>query len=162
VENLKIRFAVEEDKKHLIQWMNDPEILRWFPMTNAREIEDACTIVFSYVRYQAVLTAVCEEIPCGIANLYLQPYRKLAHHALFAIMVAKEYRGKGVGTLLLTELMKLGKEKFHLELMHLEVYQGNPAISLYKRMGFAECGFQKHFTKEDGMYRGKYFMQKIL
>ncbi len=161
-EQLKIRFAVEEDKKYLVEWMADPEILRWFPMSDAREIEDAATICMGYAKFQAVLTAVYEDVPCGLANLYLQPFRKLGHQALFAIIVSRELRGKGVGTELLTELMKLAKERFFLEMLCLEVYEGNPAISLYKRLGFVTCGFQKHFTKDGGMYRGKYFMQKIL
>jgi putative acetyltransferase len=162
VDKLTIRFAVEEDKKYLVQWMSEPEILRWFPMSDAREIEDAATICLGYAKFHAVLTAVYDGIPCGIANLYLQPFRKLAHQSLFAIIVAKEFRSKGVGTRLLTELMKLAKERFFLEMLCLEVYEGNPAISLYKRLGFVVCGFQKHFTKDNGIYRGKYFMQKNL
>ncbi len=142
--------------------MSDPDVLRWFPMSDAREIEDAASVCIGYARFQAVLTAVYDDIPCGIANLYLQPYRKMAHQCLFAIIVAKEHRGKGVGTILLTELMKLAKERFQLEILCLEVYEGNPAISLYDRLGFVTCGFQRHFTKENGMYRGKYFKQKIL
>jgi putative acetyltransferase len=159
---LSIRFTKEEDAPFLTKWLTDPVILRWFPMLNDREIEDAVRIWMGYCKYEATLTAEWEGKPCGMANLYLQPYKKLAHQCLFAIIVEESYRGKGIGTALLQDLMKLAKEKFRIEMLHLEVYEGNPAIHLYQRLGFKEFGFQKHFIKEKGEYLGKIFMQKFL
>ena len=100
--------------------------------------------------------------PVGAALLYIQPYKKLAHQCLFSIIIDEVYRGKGIGTELLQALMKLGKEKFHLELLHLEVYEGNPAIGLYRKLGFTEFGGQKHFIKDKNEYIGKILMQKKL
>ncbi|HSX04724.1 MAG TPA: GNAT family protein, partial [Rhabdochlamydiaceae bacterium] len=59
-------------------------------------------------------------------------------------------------------LMKLAKEKFNIELLHLEVYEHNPAVRLYKRLGFKEFGIQRHFIKEDDKYVGKIYMQRNL
>lgn len=157
---LQIRFAEESDQKYLIQWLLQPGVLRWFPLTDLREIEDAVRLWMSYAKQGAVLTAVWDGVPCGIANLYLQPYKKLAHQALFAILVDKNYRGKGIGTKLVEELILIGKEKFHLELIHLEVYEGNPAIRLYERLGFKPYGMQKKFVKDQEQYINKILMQK--
>ncbi|NGX26957.1 MAG: hypothetical protein K940chlam6_00884, partial [Chlamydiae bacterium] len=48
------------------------------------------------------------------------------------------------------------------EMLHLEVYETNPAINLYRRLGFTEFGIQKKFIKEDGRYMGKIFMERPL
>jgi len=160
--DLKIRLTTFEDAPYLMKWVSQPDILRWFPMCDAREIEDAVRIWVGYSKFQACLTAEWQGVPCGMANLYIQPFKKLAHTCLFAIIVQEEMRGKGVGKALLTELMKHAKEKFHIEILHLEVYDGNPAKKLYERLGFVEFGHQTHFIKEDGKYLGKILMQKYL
>ena len=71
-------------------------------------------------------------------------------------------RGKGVGKALVEQLMKHAKEKFKIEILHLEVYEGNPAKRLYERLGFTPFGCQTRFIKEDGKYIAKIFMQKKL
>jgi putative acetyltransferase len=153
----------EEDKKYLIDWLNDPEVLQWFPMCNMREIEDAANIWMNYIKQNAVWTAYKNGIPCGVANLYIQNFPKLSHQCLFAIIVNKEFRGQGVGTQLILELQKMAKEKFKIEMLHLEVYKGNPAKRLYDRLGFIEYGVHKNFLKNlDGTYNDKIMMYKYL
>jgi RimJ/RimL family protein N-acetyltransferase len=160
--HISTRVTEESDYPLLIEWLMQPGVLRWFPLTDLREVEDAARIWMSNTKLKAVLTALWDGVPCGIANLYLQPYKKLAHQCLFAIVVDEKYRGRGVGTHLLTDLMALAKDHFHLELLHLEVYEGNPAVKLYKRLGFQEYGFQRRFVKEGDQYLGKLMMQKRL
>src|ERR1700738_716412 len=121
-KHLTFRLASHEDAPYLTEWLTEPSILRWFPMCDAREIDDAVRVWISYSRIQAGLTAEWDGIPSGITNLYLQPYRKLVHTCLFSIIVRKDMRGKGIGKDLLEELMKLAKHKFHIEILHLEVY----------------------------------------
>ncbi len=160
---ISVRFAEESDQALLVEWLLQPNILQWFPLTDLREIEDAARIWMSYSKQNGVLTALWNGEPCGIATLYLHPFRKMAHQALFAIIVDEEFRGKGVGKRLLLELEKLAVDRFSLELLHLEVYDGNPAIRLYERLGFVQYGYQKRFIKElDESYLGKIMMQKSL
>ena len=160
--SLEFRPAELEDAPALTAWLMDPEILRWFPMIDQREVEDAVRIWVSFSRIGAGLSVLCDGVLCGMANLYIQPYEKLKHTCLFSIILDKEYRSKGIGAALLRELMKLAKEKFHIEILHLEVYQGNPAKKLYERLGFKEFGRQPYFIKENGKYMQKVFMQKSL
>lgn len=161
-EHLTIRPAVQADQKYLVEWLLQPGVLDGFPLFDLREVEDAANIWMSYAKQDAVLTAEWDGVPCGIANLYLQPYQKLAHQSLFAIIVDEKRRGKGIGAKLMRELMKLAKEKFNLEFLHLEVYQGNPAINLYKRLGFKVYGMHKRFMKVQDHYIDKILMQKYL
>jgi putative acetyltransferase len=159
---VSVRLSEESDQQYLVEWLLQPGVLDWFPLEGIREIEDAAKIWLSYKQFGAVLTAVYDGVPCGIANLYLQPYKKLAHQCLFAIIVDEKVRGQGVGTKLLQELMTLAKEQFKIELLHLEVYEGNPAIRLYERLGFEQYGKQRHFVKDEKGYKAKILMQKKL
>ena len=160
--SLSFRVAKPEDLRYLITWFSDPGVEKWFPMSNKLEVEDAARICLSYAPIGAAIIALWNGEPCGLANIYVQSYKKLAHQALFAIIVAPDKRGRGIGTFLIKELIRIAKEQLKIELLHLEVYEGNPAKSLYDKLGFEVCGFQKHFLKEGNGYRGKYFMQKDL
>jgi putative acetyltransferase len=161
-ETYSFRPTNAEDAPYLLQWLSDPKILRWFPMLDGKEIEDSVRIWIGYSRIDAGITALYNDEPVGMANLYIQPYKKLAHTCLFSIIVKEEMRGKGVGKQLLEHLMKHAKEKFKIEILHLEVYEGNPAKRLYERAGFKEFGSQSRFIKENGKYIPKIFMQKKL
>lgn len=161
-KHLRIRPGEDADQKYLVEWLLQPGVLQGFPLADLREIEDAARIWVSYSKYGAVLTALWDGVPCGIANLYLQPYKKLSHQSLFAIIVDERLRGKGIGTKLMQDLLVLAKERFQLEMLHLEVYEGNPAINLYKRLGFVQYGFHPKFIKDQGRYIGKILMQKDL
>jgi RimJ/RimL family protein N-acetyltransferase len=157
-----VRYTEMEDAPYLREWLSEPGILRWFPMCDPPEVEDAIRHWIGFSRYKCCLTAVVNGVPCGLTTLYLMPYRKVAHQCLFSIIVAKEHRGKGIGTLLLNNLIHLAKDNFRLEVLYLEVYEGNPAISLYRKFGFKEVGFQQYFIKEDGKYLGKTIMERLL
>jgi putative acetyltransferase len=163
MDDVKIRLAKESDKKYLQTWLNDKDILKWFPMCNEMEVEDSVNIWMSYIKYDSVLVAEINGTPVGNAMLYIQHYNKLKHQALFAIVVDQNYRGKKIGSKLLNELFKRAKEKLKLEMIHLEVYHSNPAINLYKRLGFKQYGVHKKFLKDlDGKYYDKILMQKVL
>lgn len=162
IPGLELRYTVMEDADFLRNWLAEPGILRGFPMADPPEIEDSIKHWISFSRYKCSLTAVMNGIPCGIATLCLMPYRKLAHQCLISIIVDQENRGKGVGTILMNNLLHLAKNNFRIEVLYLEVYEGNPAIALYRRFGFKEVGIQKYFMKENGEYIGKVIMERIL
>ncbi|MCB1180669.1 MAG: GNAT family N-acetyltransferase [Chlamydiia bacterium] len=162
VPGLELRYTVLEDSTYLKQWLIEPGVLHGFPMCDPLEVEDAAKHWIGFAKYKSSLTAVMEGVPCGIATLCLMPYRKLAHQCLLSIVVGGGQRGKGVGTVLMNNLLHLAKNHFHMEVIYLEVYERNPAISLYRRFGFYEVGVQKYFMKEEDHYVGKIIMERIL
>ncbi len=161
-ENVELRYTILEDAEPLKEWLLEPGILRGFPMQDPLEVEDSVKHWIGFSKYKSSLTATIDGKPVGLATLCLMPYRKLAHQCLLSIIVSGEARGKGVGTLLMNNLIYLAKDFFGIEVLYLEVYEGNRAISLYHRFGFREVGFQKHFMKEEGEYVGKIVMERIL
>lgn len=161
--NIEIRYTEEGDGVHLKRWLMDPEVNRWFPMNDEVEIDDAVMRWVGFYRYRCSLTAVHEGKPVGMTTLYLQPYKKLAHQCEFGIIVAPEMRGQQIGSELLNNVMHLAKDKFRIELIHLQVYKENPAVRLYKRFGFVEFGRQEKWIKENnGEYTGRVFMERRL
>jgi putative acetyltransferase len=159
---LEIRFTELSDGKYLKQWLSDEEVSSWFPMMDEIEIDDAVLRWIAFYRYNCSITAVKDGVPVGIATLYLQPYLKLAHQCEFGIIVGQGNRGKGVGSLLLNSVMHLAKEKFKIELIHLQVYAENPAMNLYKRFGFKEFGRQEGWIKEKDKHVGRVFMERYI
>lgn len=160
--SIEIRPAVPEDGASLIKWLNDPGILKWFPMIDSREIEDSVRIWVSYAKLQACFTACVEGAIVGMSILYIQPYKKFSHQCLFAIIVDERFRNRGIGKALIEHMTTQARDQFHIEILHLEVYNGNPAIHLYERMGFREYGRHPHFIKLGEEYFDKILMQKVL
>lgn len=159
---IEIRSANPEEGTYLAKWLIDPAILRWFPMSDAREIDDAVKIWMGYSKFQSCFAAYENGVPVGMSILYIQPYQKFAHQCLFAIIVDENHRNKGVGKALMEHMIHAAKNQFKIEILHLEVYAGNPAIRLYERMGFKEFGRQPKFIKLNGEYVDKIMMQKDL
>ncbi len=171
VPGLEIRYSTVEDGQYLKEWLSDPTVSRWFPMNDSVETEDATMRWISFARYHCSLTAVIDGKPVGLTTLYLQPYKNLAHQCEFGIIVAPDCRAMGIGSHLLNSLMHMAKERFKIEVLHLQVYADNPAIRLYRRFGFTEFGRQTHWVKKhhtegpkagETEYIGRVFMERFL
>jgi putative acetyltransferase len=161
-EGIQVRYTEPSDAQHLKEWLMDPSVQRWFPMDDQLEIDDAVMRWIAFHRYKCSLTVLKDGVPCGIATLYLQPYRKLAHQCEFGIIIGEGYRNMGIGTYLMSSIIHLAKENFKIELLHLQVYAENPAMRLYSRFGFKEFGRQDFWIKEKTRYVGRIFMERFL
>jgi putative acetyltransferase len=159
---VETRYTEPGDAKYLKEWLLETGTMRWFPMEDEIEIDDAVMRWIAFYRYKCSLTILKDGIPCGIATLYLQPYRKLAHQCEFGIIVGDKYRNMGIGSYLMSSIMHLAKEKFKITLIHLQVYAENPAMNLYRRFGFKEFGRQNEWIKEKDRYVGRVFMERFL
>ncbi|MFJ8517357.1 GNAT family N-acetyltransferase [Lysinibacillus xylanilyticus] len=74
--------------------------------------------------------------------VFQSPQRKrLAHTGTFGMMVLNEYRGLGIGKLLIEKLLEWAEHNPYIEKISLGVFSTNErAIALYKKMGFVEEG----------------------
>ena len=74
------------------------------------------------------------------------------HCGRLGMGVHKDFRGKGIGNRLVVATLDEAREK-KLERVELEVFASNqPAIELYKKVGFAVEGVKKKGRKLDGVY----------
>lgn len=65
------------------------------------------------------------------------------------IVIKKDFRHQGIGSLLLKELISLAKS-FDIENLFLEVNEKNtPAISLYNKFGFKKISTRKNYYKNN-------------
>lgn len=158
--SLTFRPSEESDIEELRLWLRDPDVLRYFPMTNEQECDDAIRNWINYRKMKAAITVMKDGVPVGMSNLYIQYFKKLKHQTLLSIVVAPGMRGQGIGTELLKYMKKYAQEAFNIEVLHLEVYDGNPAQRLYERLGFVVYGRHPAFIKEaDGTYVDKVCME---
>lgn len=158
--HVQIRYTQDEDSDHLRQWFDDDNTIRWFHTAKTKkDIEYAVSYWIAFAKQKCSLTATIDGEVCGIATLFMEPYAKVAHRSEIGIIVAEKWRNKGIGTKLLNNLFFLAKNRFDLEFLHLQVFEGSPAISLYKRFGFQEFGRAANWIKEeDGNYLSGIFM----
>jgi RimJ/RimL family protein N-acetyltransferase len=91
-------------------------------------------------RWLAIVAEVDGRI-AGLLNFTTRPRRRLHHAGAFGMSVVREWRGKGVGTALLTTLIDWAEAHPALEKVSLAVFADNePAIGLYRKLGFVEEG----------------------
>ncbi len=157
-----IRYTYVTDIMYLKKWLNTPGMLQFFPMTSEKEVDDAAQCWIGFCRWSSSLTVTIGHVPCAIGTIFLMPYKKVAHQGLFKIIVDPQWQRKGIGSSLVRNLKHLAKNYFHLELMNIEVFEGNPLILLLKKEGFYEVFRQEKFVKEDGRMKARIFMETKL
>jgi putative acetyltransferase len=162
LKNFQIRPSLDSDYPLLVTWLLEPGVMQWFPMDNLKEVEDAARIWLSYTRLGSCFTAEIDGIPCGSVLLNIYPFKKARHQCLLSIVVSESFRNQGVGKALIEFIEKVAFEKFGIELLHLEVYENNPAKRLYDRMGYIQYGVHPKFLKEENGFKAKILMQKWL
>ena len=85
-----------------------------------------------------------------------------SHRGFLGMGLLPDYRGRGLGRRLLGSAM--GKARlFGFEKVELSVYTSNePAIRLYRAMGFTQEGEIRHYRKLDGKYFDVLLMARFL
>ena len=159
---LDIRYTYVTDTPYLRGWLQRPDVQHWFPVSEESEIEAAVQCWIGFSRYSSSLTATVNGVPCGMGTLFLMPYRKVAHHCLFKIVVDPKYQRKGIGTALLKNLKHLAKNYFHLELIHIEVFEGNPFVHLLQKFDFQEFARQEKYVKDSRGYHSRILYESHL
>ena len=84
-----------------------------------------------------MFTAVVDGKIVGTGQISFSTRIKLKHRASIGIALLKEYWGLGIGSAIFTEIIKSAQSRDGVELLELEVIEGNErAIALYKKFGF--------------------------
>ena len=101
-----------------------------------------------------LIVAMHDEKIVGNLDITGGRRNRLKHTGLVGMGMLKEYRTKGLGSLLLEAGINWAKKNPILEKLWLQILADNSAaISLYKKMGFTEEGRQKNFIKSgEGHY----------
>ncbi|MEM1563067.1 MAG: GNAT family N-acetyltransferase [Candidatus Bathyarchaeia archaeon] len=156
-----------EDLDDLLDFINSlveegANILRTEKVSREEEIEWLAS-VFKRLEKGEIFCVAAEVDGHVVANSEVMKGTGYSRHVGFiGIAVKKGFRGVGIGT----EMMKALEEharNMDLKVLVLTVFANNqPAIDLYKKMGFIETGrIPKRFFK-DGAYIDEIIMAKML
>lgn len=157
-----IRYSTVQDIDFLRSWLKTKGMLHWFPPGNDQELENFVRVWIGFTRYNGCLTAVYEGKPVGMAVLFLMPYRKVAHHAMFQLIVDPDFQRKGIGYSLIRNLKHFAKQGFQLEVIHAEVLDVGPIIPLLEKLDFKQFARQEKYVKEEGKYYPRILMECVL
>ena len=144
-----IRFSELSDLEALTQWFSDPKVCDDFPF-DFSEKEEALKNWIGFAKYKASLTGIIEGVPCAIGTLFLMPYKKVAHHCSFYLIVDPIHRKKGIGTSMVRNLLHLAKTRFRLESVHVEIFDPNALLSILMRLQFVQFAKQENYIKIGG------------
>lgn len=99
-----------------------------------------------------VYYAIEEDRVVGWCDVFPYENPRLSHRGGLGMGLLPDYRGKGLGSKLLSAVLDHSKI-FGLEKIELHVYTSNTsAINLYKKFGFEEEGLIKRYRKLDDQY----------
>jgi RimJ/RimL family protein N-acetyltransferase len=108
---------------------------------------------------------VAEHDGAIIGQLTLEGGKKRAihHTAILGITVAKEWRGRGVGRRLIETAIAYARQSGVIQRIELQVLARNePAIHLYRRLGFEIEGTRRRAVFRDGEYQDNLIMALLL
>ncbi|MBI5346306.1 MAG: GNAT family N-acetyltransferase [Chlamydiae bacterium] len=161
MKDIDIRYTEMSDQPSLIEWLKDPDALRWFPMQE-KEVEDSGANWIGFSRWRSSLTAMIDKKPVAIGTIFLMPYRKMIHLATFYLIVDKKFRRMGIGNEMMRNLLNLGKKYFHLESMYAEIYENCPILSVLEKNDFKVFAIQEHYVKEKNGYLSRILLERDL
>lgn len=98
----------------------------------------------------------------GFAAAFGQNVRRRSHTALIVIGILREYRGKGIGKKLMTELEAWARDR-GLKRLELQVVpQNDVALNLYQSLGFVLEGTKRMSMIAYGKSLDEHVMAKLL
>ncbi|MBX7066875.1 MAG: GNAT family N-acetyltransferase [Parachlamydiales bacterium] len=161
IPGFDIRYSTMEDLPYLQEWFQGDAACNDFPF-GPKEKDDALKNWIGFSKFKASLTGLIDNVPCAIGTLFLMPYRKVAHHCSFYLIVDPKHRKKGIGTSMVRNLLNLAKTRFRLEAVHVEVYEPAPIVPVLVKTGFEEIVRQENFVKTNGVSRARLIWEHAL
>ncbi|RDH42611.1 GNAT family N-acetyltransferase [Zooshikella ganghwensis] len=108
------------------------------------------------------LVAEVEGKIIGQLGLTVNPSPRRKHVASIGMAVSEEFQNKGAGSALLNAAIELSTKWLAIKCIELEVYTDNePAIKLYKKLGFNIEGTAKAFAYKNGEYADVFLMARV-
>lgn len=163
-----IRNPRREDAADLIEYLKvtaseTPYLIRE-PEEITITLEEEYDYIQKVTESEQALLLIAEVDGKHAGNCSLNSYgtfQRYRHRCSVAIALYQEFCGMGIGKRMLKELMAEA-EKCGYEQAELEVISSNqPAIRLYKQLGFQIYGTLPHAVKyKDGTYGDEYLMVK--
>lgn len=154
---LKFRSLLIEDTWWVTEFLNDPKAAKYWEPFPRTEHETREWIKYLLRSGDKLIVAELEGEPVGHVGVDPETGR-CRHVAELGIFVRREHWGKGVGSELMKEAIKLAKQLGCRKIV-LNTTEGNErAIRLYKKFGFKIDAHETDSVYLDGSWRREYFM----
>lgn len=151
-ERFAIRYTGLDDLPHLLRWLAREEIARFFPIVSNKEREFYARNWIQNCRQKSSLTAVYDGKVIGIVTIFIALYKKVAHMSQIYLVVDPDVDYETVGYELLKNIIHLGKNYFHLEMLQVETYGNAPIHRLLEKFGFRLVFEQEGYMKKGEEY----------
>lgn len=139
------KLSIETPLDDYAQFINDVENLKWidgvgnFPLSKEELLE--------YIRSnKGLLLGIFDLQGHHVGNIQLSAINHHHRHALYGIVIAQKYQGKGYGREASHLILKHAFEVLNLHRVYLMVVAtNNAAVSFYENLGFEQEGIAKDF-----------------
>lgn len=159
---IKIRHSTKHDIEAIKAIIEQPSCYSGtlqFPYTDIEKLEKRFTNI---PKNRFSIVALVNSLVIGQLSLEIFSNRRRSHAAQLGMIVSEEYQAKGIGSALLSEMLRFADDWLAVKRIELEVYTDNDAgIALYKKFGFDIEGTAKQYAFRDGEYVDVYMMARI-
>ena len=146
-QQLVIRTAQPDDAETLLAYIRpvaeETEFFVIEPDEFPATVDEERTWIQEHLDHSGkiILLAEADEAIIGSVTFEAGNFRRVSHRGNLGLAVVREWRERGVGTALLHALLEWAKASPAIEKVCLDVFAINePAIRLYKKLGFIEEG----------------------
>lgn len=152
---ITLRDVAKSDEGTYKVWQNDSKLTDY--------LSRLCPNNSSVVDYDTsrVCWFIIEEDTCDIGSVWLEKDTEGTDTMVFGIFISGEqYRGKGIGSDMIKEAIRISKRRISFSNVRLNVRKGNlRAIHCYEKCGFNICG-QGQKLASDGTVIDYYQMER--
>lgn len=171
--NLIIRDSVLADTEEFYSWEALPEVNRFFSISDSQTKEDVIRkfILDGESEGNRQYTICLKENERTIGRIVLGDLIEGWKVEIWRIYIGDlSMRGKGYGEESMRAMMDLCFNEFGIERLYLDHYTGNPASSLYLKLGFKYEGILRKNCRKNGVLydvhlmsilRDEYFEQEV-
>lgn len=163
-----IRYPKFEDTENMLTYINALSseqtyvLMQGEPKTIEDEKEFLTKSLKNIKEHKGIVLLACAgDLIIGITNLEMQT-GVASHVGDIGVSIAKEYRGEGIGSLLMDVLLNEAEANIpQLKIVTLGVYEDNePALDMYKKLGFQEFGRLPQGLRRKEKYSDHLYMYK--
>ncbi|MDR0644101.1 MAG: GNAT family N-acetyltransferase [Treponema sp.] len=127
----------------------------------SERVSDAEAFIRGLSPNDHVLTAEVDGTVVGIVGLHVSARARERHTAWIGMNVHASHQGKGIGKALMEAILDIADNWLKLKRVELGVFTDNePAIALYKKMGFTVEGTKKYSAARNGVHADEYLMAR--
>jgi L-amino acid N-acyltransferase YncA len=162
--DISIRDAALQDAEAIAEIYNQGILDRMATLeTELRDAVERRRWLEARGRRHPVVVAEVEGAVVGWGSLNpFNPRRAYDHVADFSVYVERSWRGRGVGSRLLAELIERARRAAYHKLVLAAFPSNRAGVALYERFGFTPVGVYREQGQLDGEWVDVLIMEKLL